>query len=131
MSRIRIHLDEDCQAHALAKALQQHGIDAKTTNELGLGGVSDDRQLEAAYQAGRVLVTNNICDFIPLHVRWLTEGRTHSGIVVFPQQELSIGETVRRLARLVHMLRAEDMRNRLEWLNNWGVPKTGVHGKQN
>lgn len=63
MSRIWIHLDEDCQAHALAKALQQHGIDSKTTNELGLGGVNDDRLLEAAHQAGRVLVTNNICDF--------------------------------------------------------------------
>lgn len=129
MSRIRIHLDEDCQAHALAKALQQHGIDTKTTNELGLGGVNDDRQLEAAHQAGRVLVTNNICDFAPLHGRWLAEGRTHSGIVVFPQQELSTGETVRRLARLIHTLRAEDMCNRLEWLNNWGVPKTGTQGK--
>ena len=122
MSRIRIHLDEDCQAHALAKALQEHGIDAKTTNELGLGGVSDERQLTAAHQAGRVLVTNNICDFVPLHGLWLAEGRAHSGIVVFPQQELSIGETVRRLALMVHTLHAEDLCNRLEWLNNWGTP---------
>jgi hypothetical protein len=129
VSRIRIHLDEDCQAHALAKALQSHGIDTKTTNELGLAGVGDDRQLEAAHQAGRVLVTNNISDFVPLHGRWLAEGRAHSGIIVFPQQELSIGEAVRRLARLVYTLRAEDMRNRLEWLNVWGVPKTGTEGK--
>jgi predicted nuclease of predicted toxin-antitoxin system len=64
VSGIRIHLDEDCQAHALAKALQQHGIDAKTTNELGLGGVNDEKQVEAAHQAGRVLVTNNICAFV-------------------------------------------------------------------
>jgi hypothetical protein len=128
VSRIRIHLDEDCQAHALAKALQQHGIDAKTTNELGLGGVNDERQLEVALQAGRMLVTNNICDFVPLHGRWVAEGRTHCGIVVFPQQELSIGETVRRLARLTQTLRAEDMRNRLEWLNNWGAPKTPTQG---
>jgi hypothetical protein len=127
VSRIRIHLDEDCQSYALAKALQQHGIDAKTTNELELGGVNDERQLEAAHQAGRVLLTNNICDFVPLHGRWLAKGRTHSGIVVFPQQELSIGEAVRRLARLVHTLPAEEMRSRLEWLNNWGVSKTGDH----
>jgi predicted nuclease of predicted toxin-antitoxin system len=126
MSRIRIHLDEDCQAHALAKALQQHGIDAKTTNELGLGGVDDERQLEAAHQGGRVLLTNNICDFVPLHTRWLTEGRTHSGILVVPQGDLSVAETVRRLARLVHTLTAEDMVNRLEWLNNWGLATTGT-----
>ncbi len=130
MSPIRIHLDEDCQAHALAKALQAHGIDTKTSNELGLGGVTDDRQLEAAHQAGRVLVTNNICDFVPLHGRWLAEGRTHSGIVVFPQQGLSTGETVRRFARLIHTLHAEDMCNRLEWLNNRGIPKTGTQRKQ-
>lgn len=123
MSRIRIQLDEDCQAHALAKALQQHGIDAKTTNELGLSGIDDVQQLAAAHQAGRVLVTNNICVFVPLHAQWLAEGRAHSGIVVFPQQELSVGEAVRRLARLIHTLSAEDMRNRLEWLNSWTVPK--------
>jgi hypothetical protein len=70
VSRIRFHLDEDCQTRALAKALQQHGIDTKTTHELGLSGISEDRQLEAAHQAGRVLVTNNICDFVPLHGRW-------------------------------------------------------------
>jgi Domain of unknown function (DUF5615) len=130
VSRIRIHLDEDCQAHALAQALRQHGIDAKTTNELALSGVNDERQLEAAHQAARVLVTNNICDFVPLHGRWLAEGRTHSGIIVFPQQELSVGEAVRRLARLIHTLRAEDMVNRLEWLNSWGTPKP-VRGEKN
>ena len=129
MSRIRIQLDEDCQAHALARALRQHGIDAKTTNELELGGVDDDRQLEAAHQAGRVLVTNNICDFVPLHGRWLGESRAHSGIILFPQQGLSVGEIVRRLARLIHTLRPEDMQDRLEWLGNWGMPKTRARGK--
>jgi hypothetical protein len=121
VSRIRIQLDEDCQAHALATALRQHGIDAQTTNQLGLGGVDDEAQLQAAAGANRVLVTNNICDLVPLHQRWLADGRVHSGVIVFPQQELSIGETVRRLARLIHTLSAEDMVNRLEWLNNWGT----------
>ena len=123
MSRIRLQLDEDCQAHALAVALRQHGIDARTTNEAGLGGVNDEAQLGAALAAGRVLLTNNICDFVPLHHRWVSEGREHGGIIVFPQQEFSLGETVRRLARLISSLSAEQMRNRLEWLNSWG-PKT-------
>ena len=123
MSRIRLQLDEDCQAHALAAALRQHGIDAKTTNESGLGGVDDESQIRAALAASRVLVTNNICDFVPLHNRWASEGREHGGIIVFPQQQLSIGETVRRLARLITNLSAEQMRNRLEWLNTWGTNK--------
>jgi hypothetical protein len=120
VSRIRIQLDEDCQATTLAAALEQHGIDLKTTNQLGLAGVSDEKQLDVASGAGRVLVSNNISDFVPLHARWIREGRTHSGIIVFPQQEFSTGEAVRRLARIVHTITAEDMRNRLEWLNNWG-----------
>ena len=97
MSRIRLQLDEDCQAHSLATALRQHGIDARTTNEAGLGGVDDESQLLAALAVGRVLVTNNICDFTPLHTRWASEGREHGGIILFPQQQFSIGETVRRL----------------------------------
>jgi hypothetical protein len=122
VSRIRLHLDEDCQAHALAAALRQHGIDAITTNESGTQGSSDDGQLSAAFASGRALVTNNIRDFVPLHRQWLSEGRTHGGIIVFPQQEFSVGETVRRMACLISSLTAEQMRNRLEWLNNWARP---------
>ena len=125
MSRIRLQLDEDCQAHGLVTALRQHGIDAQTTNQLGLGGVDDETQLKAAAGSDRVLLTNNISDFVPLHQRWLADGRVHGGVIVFPQQELSIGETVRRLVRLIHTLSAEDMRNRLEWLNNWGIIVSG------
>jgi hypothetical protein len=129
VSRIRIQLDEDCQARALAKALQAHGIDAKTTNELGLAGVDDDRQLEAAHPAGRVLVTNNICDFVRMHGRWLAEGRSHSGIIVFAQQELSIGEAVRRLARPIHTLQAQDMQS-IGMLSAWAIPKTGTERRR-
>jgi hypothetical protein len=121
VSRIKIQLDEDCQAHALPEGLRQHGIDAKTTIELGLTGVDDETQLKAAGDAGRVLVSNNICDFVPLHEKWLAKGRFHAGIVVFHQQVFSVGEIIRRLAKLVHTLSAQELRGRLEWLNNWGA----------
>jgi hypothetical protein len=58
MSAVRFHWDEDCQAAAPAAALREHGIDATTTNELGLAGVDDDRQLLHAAGAGRVMVRN-------------------------------------------------------------------------
>ena len=120
MSRLRFQLDEDCQAAALGKALWQHAIEATTTNAAGLQGVDDETQLREAAAHHRVLVTNNIRDFVPLHARWLAEKRPpHSGIVVFGQQAYSIGEVVRRLARLSRSLTADQMKNRLEWLNNW------------
>lgn len=122
MSVLRFQLDEDCQAKALAQALWQHGLEATTTNKAGLRGVDDETQLRAATADGRVIVTNNIRDFVPLHARWLVEARPpHSGIEVFAQQEFSVGEVLRRLAHLSRTISAEDMKNRLEWLSAWGA----------
>ena len=120
MSSLRFHLDEDCQAAALAGALRAHGIDATTTNEAGRAGVDDGAQLQHAAAAGRVIVSNNVGDFSALHEDWVAAGRDHGGIVLFPQQQYSVGEIVRRLLRLRQTLTAEEMRNRLEWLSNWG-----------
>jgi hypothetical protein len=123
VSRLRFQLDEDCQGTALAVALWEHAIEVVTANGAGLQGASDDVQLVEAAAHGRAIVTNNIRDFVPLHTRWLAEKRApHAGIVLFPQQAYSIGEVVRRLARLSRTLSAEQMQNRLEWLNNWGAP---------
>lgn len=122
MNRLRFLLDEDCQAGALAAALRQHGMDVMTTNEAGWRGANDETQLRAAAAQGRAIVTNNICDFVPLHARWLDAGQPpHAGIVVFPQQEFSVGEVVRRLANLSQSLTADEMKNRLEWLHGWGA----------
>ena len=49
--RLRLQLDEDCQATALAAALQQHGIDTVTTNAAGLRGVDDGTQLRETLSA--------------------------------------------------------------------------------
>ena len=121
MSLLRYHLDEDCQSAALAAALRQHGIEVVTTNDCGLAGTEDDAQLQQAAQNGTAIVTNNICDYTALHARWIAAERGHAGIVLFPQQEYSIGEVVRRLAHLRRAVSAEQMRNRLEWLSAWGV----------
>ena len=122
MSRLGFQLDEDCQATALAMALRQHGLDAVTTNEVGLQGLDDEAQLREAAARGLSIVTNNIRDFVPLHAQWLQEKRPpHAGIVVFPQQEFGVGEIVRRLAHLSQVVSAEEMKNRMEWLNAWGA----------
>jgi len=55
VSLLRYHLDEDCQSAALAAALRQHGIEAMTTNEANIAGVSDDAQLEHAANKVRPL----------------------------------------------------------------------------
>jgi hypothetical protein len=120
VSALCFQLDEDCQAAGLVSALRQHGIEVVTTNEERLQGVDEESQLREATKSKRVIVTNNIRDFVELHSRWSAEKRPpHAGIVVFAQQEFTVGETVRRLANLSRTLSSEEMANRLEWLNAW------------
>jgi hypothetical protein len=121
MSVLRLYLDEDCQAAALALALRAHGVDVTTTNETRHGGFNDAEQLQYATDSGRVIVSNNLGDFCALHRQWLTAGRDHAGIILFPQQAYSIGEIVRRLLRLQQSQSADEIRTRLEWLSNWGA----------
>jgi hypothetical protein len=60
---------------------------------------TDDAQLGFAASKCRLLLTANVRDFAQLHRDWLCQGRTHSGIMLVPQQRYSTGEIVRRLLR--------------------------------
>ena len=67
----------------------------------------------------RAVYSYNRGDFYRLHTTWLRDGRNHSGIIL-SRQDLPIGEQLRRLLRLINRLSAEEMRNRVEFLSNWG-----------
>jgi hypothetical protein len=90
VSRLRYHLDEDCQSAALAAALRQHGIEVVTTNEANIAGMEDDAQLEHGARQQTVIVTNNICDYAALHTRWLAQGRSHAGILSFRSKNIPL-----------------------------------------
>lgn len=116
MSQVRFFTDEDLPA-AIAIRLRAAGFDAVSTPEVGRRGETDPAQLSWAAAEGRVIVTFNVGDFARLHVNWLTRGKHHAGIVV--AQQRTIGDILRRLARLSATLSAEDMHDRLEYLSNW------------
>jgi hypothetical protein len=78
-----------------------------STNSNGAPGTND------------VLVTSNIDDFYDLHSKLLMQHQSHSGIVAIQQQNLSVGERMRRLVRLWSAVSAEDMVNRVEFLSHW------------
>ncbi len=96
---IKVYLDEDMSRHQLVGALRARGFDVSTSFEAGMNGRSDDSQLSFASSEGRLILTANARDFGQLHVDWLGRGRTHSGIMLVPQQRYSTGEVVRRLLR--------------------------------
>jgi hypothetical protein len=50
------------------------------------------------------------------HSECLLRGFDHSGIIVLPDQRCSVGEKIRRLARFISSVTAEEMSNRMEYL---------------
>lgn len=64
-----------------------------------LRGVSDAEVLEFATGQGRILVTGNIRDFVPLSARWLADGRIPAAMLVissktYPQDRARTGRNV-------------------------------------
>jgi predicted nuclease of predicted toxin-antitoxin system len=109
-------LDESVH-QGLVLILRKFGYDAITTREAEQCGASDDRQLAYATLHGRVLVTYNTKDFTRLHRQYLSQSRSHCGIIASPQRPLK--EVNRALQRLLAVASAEDLQNHLEHLSHW------------
>jgi hypothetical protein len=58
-----------------------------------------------------------VADFARLHDEWLSHSRHHAGRIVSSQRP--IGDLLRRVAALASALDAQEMQDRLEFLNNW------------
>ena len=105
--RVRLYFDEDSSQHALQRELRARGVDVLTAIEAGTLGKTDEEQLAWASSSDLALYSFNRRDFYRLHSSWLTTGRPHAGIIL-SRQELSIGEQMRRLLRLIGGLTAEE-----------------------
>lgn len=114
--QIRLYLDEDAMDSDLVRALRLRGMDVVTALDLGLANSSDEAHLQAAADAGRVLYSFNVGDFMALHKEFMAAGKEHGGIVLGQQQRYSVGEQLRRLIRLTQMHSSESMRNQVQFL---------------
>lgn len=99
----------------IARQLRRRSHDVASIQEehLHLQGAPDSDVLEQAAEERRAIVTNNIRDFMPLHRRWLIEGRRHYGIVLsddksLPRSHRSIGLWVRTLDHFLSTHLADD-----------------------
>ncbi len=116
MNNVRLYIDEDAEEDAVVYGLRGRGIDVLTTLDAGRCSTSDAEQLGFATQQGRAIYSFNVAHFAALHSEWLTQGIDHGGIILLPDQRLAIGEKIRRLARLIASVTAEEMINRIEYL---------------
>ena len=107
-ARLRLLLDEHYSA-ATAQALRRLGHDAVVVVERPeLTGLSDRALLAAATAERRMLVTNNVRDFVPLGREFVAAGDDLCGLVFtddrrLPRSREGIGALV---AALDHLLRA-------------------------
>jgi len=114
--QIRLYIDEDAMARALVQGLRARGIDVTTVLDEGMGGKDDKAQLEHAIQQGRTLYTFNVGHFCQLHTEYLSQGKSHAGIIVVYRQRYSVGEQIRKLASLIKAKSAEEIINSLHFL---------------
>jgi hypothetical protein len=120
MTALRLYFDADSMERAVVLGLRARGIDVTTALEAGITDRTDEEQLEFATSQGRALFSFNASDFSRIHTEFLSQGKSHSGIILAPQQRYSVGERIRRLLRLISARSAEQMHNGVEYLSNWG-----------
>jgi hypothetical protein len=114
---VRLYLDEDSTQHRLVAALRSRAIDVTTSLDAGMNARGDEAQLIFASAHARVMVSANARDFTALHHEWQQARRSHSGILIIPQQRYSTGEIFRRILRLASLNR--DLANGIYYLSSF------------
>jgi hypothetical protein len=82
-------------------------------------GRADAEHLAFAASTNRVLYSANRSDFLRLHSQWISEGRSHAGIILLTHQRYSTGEQLRRLSLVLTHLSLQDLRGRVEFPTSW------------
>jgi predicted nuclease of predicted toxin-antitoxin system len=100
--------------------LRRDGFDLILAREAGNKMLSDEEHLVWATERNRVILTHDRKDFIPLAKTWALAGRDHTGVILSaqPGEDSPYGVLLRRLQRLLDTFTADDLRNRVEWLDH-------------
>jgi hypothetical protein len=101
-------LVDEMYTRAIAEQLRRRGHDVLAVKDVpGAAGMADAALLGWAHENGRAVVTENVADFLLLHVTALQSGDRHSGLVfasndTFPRARAStLGALVKALDRLL------------------------------
>ena len=116
---VALYTDEDVTAD-LAPALRWRGYQAQSATEAGNLGICDEAQLTYAAEQGMAILTYNAQDFVPLARTWHFAGRGHTGIILSEQfSQRQFGELLRRVLRLLNSLTADEIHNRIVFLQQF------------
>lgn len=88
---------------SLAAELCRVGCDTIAVSaDRNLRGITDVEVLELATSQARVLVTDNVRDFVPLSNSWAAQGRTHPGVLLISSRTFPM--TAARTGRIASAL---------------------------
>lgn len=110
-THIRVYTDESVPV-AIAEGLQRRGVDAWSARDAGNLGLSDEEQLEYASREETAIFTHDD-DFLVMVKK---VQRDHFGVIYAHQQDLSIGECIRRLKALTQTKVRDELKNGIEFL---------------
>jgi predicted nuclease of predicted toxin-antitoxin system len=110
-ARVRIYTDESVSV-AVAEGLKRRGVDAWSARDAGNLGLTDEEQLEYAIREQAIIFTHDD-DFLAMVAQGQHE---HFGVIYVHQQDLSLGECIRRLKAFAETHSREELRNRIIFL---------------
>ena len=120
---MRLLLDEHF-APEIARQLRDrrgHDVEAVSGNAR-LEMLSDALLLDYAMTVARVLVTENVVDFMPLHAERLARGAHHAGLILtsprrFPRSKQGFGRLIEALDQFLRRFGEQsDPRDQAYWL---------------
>ena len=114
MDRIKLFIDEDVHA-ALCAILRRRGFDVIHAQDSDRKGNSDREQLDYAVQQKRCLFSFNVKDYVLLHNKYVQQGKEHWGVIV--SKQLPIGETLRRILKVLQRNTQYSMKNSIIFLS--------------
>ncbi|WP_370328384.1 DUF5615 family PIN-like protein [Euzebya sp.] len=104
----------------LATRLVEDGFDVVTAHQRGWHTLHDEALLDHCTSEGRVLMTNNVRDFVVIAQGWAAGGRSHAGLIFtddarWPRTADTTGRFVDALRPLLD-LPDDHLRDQVHWL---------------
>ena len=122
---MRLYLDEDMDANALSRVLQEEGHEVMSPRAAAIRGAEDEVHLQYAAGHQCAVVTANARDFLMLHQTWQEAGRQHAGILALyrennPRRDMTYAQIARAISRLERT--GLPLQNTFHNLNMWREP---------
>lgn len=118
---MRLFLDAHVSGRRIGRVLRESGHDVRAADEEEeLAGLEDEALLALAASEGRVLVTFDVKDFLPILREWAEGGRQHAGCILVPGsiRHEHFGIVISRIEDALEEISGqEDWADRVYWLS--------------